>query len=229
MRSTAGSIASPDDDAMTIHRTLSCSVIAAIAIAVASPAFAQPDPQGQGVGQARRERIKKRIRALRAYTLTEELALDETAASRLFPILARYDDEMGKHVATRFRLKQDLDAAVARNDDRSIDRLIDELVANQSALHALDTKRFGEVRKVLTPRQSARLIVVLPAIERKVQNMLQRAVEGRGAGGGRRGRRGRTVDEDDGNDLIDPFSEPPARGRGRRAAPSGVKDPFGDE
>src|SRR5882724_11190230 len=54
------------------------------------------DAGGGGGGPAtaeRREQVKKKIRAMRAFTLTEELALDEATASRLFPVLARYDDE----------------------------------------------------------------------------------------------------------------------------------------
>ena len=44
----------------------------------------------------RREKIKKKIRALRAYTLTEELSLDEATAGKLFPMLAKYDDELDR-------------------------------------------------------------------------------------------------------------------------------------
>jgi Spy/CpxP family protein refolding chaperone len=153
-------------------------VALAVALAVVAPAVADAQPRPRP-GVDKRERIKKKIRALRAYTLTEELGLDEATASKLFPILAKYDDELGKRVVLRAKLHQDLETAAARGDDAAVDKVIDELVANQKALVDLDAQRFGELRKVLTPRQAGRLLVVLPALERKVQNMLDRAISGR--------------------------------------------------
>ena len=170
-----------------------------------SVADAQPRGRGGGGGVTpaeRRERIKKRIRALRAYTLTDELNLDEAGAAKLFPILAKYDDEIGKHLIDRAKRRQELAAAIGRNDAKATDKAIDDLVANQKAIWAIDEKRFAELRKVLTPAQAGRLLVVLPALERKVQNMLARAIAGRAGGrAGARGGRNADLDEDDDGDL----------------------------
>jgi hypothetical protein len=179
-----------------------------VAIAVAAPA-AVAQPRDRGGGGAVRERIKKKIRALRAYTLTEELQLDETAAGKLFPILAKYDEQIGKHLVARAKLRAQLDNAIDKNDDKAVDKAIDDLVDNQKALWEIDEKRFGELRKALTPKQAGKLLVVLPALERKVQTMLERAMQ-RGAGRRGGGRAGRAVDDDDdgGGDLgTNPYSE----------------------
>jgi hypothetical protein len=185
-------------------------LIALAVLLAATPALAQPrrgggrGGGGAGSGDAvadRRERIKKRIRALRAYTLTDELALDEDTAARLFPILSKYDDEIGKRLTARTKLQKELEAATDKGDDKATDKAIDDLVANQKALWEIDEKRFAELRKVLTPAQSAKLLVVLPALERKVQRMLQRAINGRAAGRAGRGRADDLMDDDD--DLED--------------------------
>ena len=55
--------------------------------------------------------------------------------------------------------------------------MIDDAIANQKALWASDERRLGELRKVLTPAQVAKLLVVLPALERKIQNQLRKAIE----------------------------------------------------
>jgi len=81
------------------------------------------------------------------------------------------------------KLRRQGDDAAARNDDPAVDRAVDALVANQRARWSLEEARFRDVRKVLTPRQAARLLVVLPAIDRRLQGQLQRAI------GGDRGRR----------------------------------------
>ncbi len=179
-------------------RTLSL----ALALALAAPLAAAQPRRGPGPGsqqspQDRREAVKKKIRAMRAYTLTEELGLDEKAASKLFPILARWDDVTDKLLVARVDIQRRLNAGTT-TDPKALDKLIDEAVANQKAFWDLEDKRLAELRKVLTPAQTARLLVVLPAFERKIQNQLKRAINRRGGGPGR----ANTDDIDD--DDLDP-------------------------
>lgn len=124
----------------------------------------------------RREQIKKKIRAMRAYTLTEELALDETTAARLFPLLARYDDETDKLVEKRVDVQRRLRRADTLRDNRAVDHLLDEALSNQRAFWDLETRRIAELRKLLAPAQVAKVLVVLPALERRIQNQLRRAI-----------------------------------------------------
>ncbi len=147
-----------------------------LALVTVSPAFAQvPAPTPAA---ARREKIKKKIRALRAYTLTEELQLDETTAGKLFPVLAKYDDELDRLLLQRADIERRLKATGDVKDARGLDKLIDEAVANQKAFWESQEHRIGELRKILTPAQTARLLVVLPEFERRIQNQLQRAIKG---------------------------------------------------
>ena len=152
----------------------------ALAVMIAAPAVhAQPGP---APGMTRREKIKKKIRTLRAYTLTEELQLDEATAGRLFPALAKWDDEFDKLLQQRAELERQLKAADAIKDPRALDRLVDAAIANQRAFWDVQDKRLAELRKILTPAQTARLLVVLPALERKIENQLRRAIRGGGPG-----------------------------------------------
>jgi Spy/CpxP family protein refolding chaperone len=185
------------------------SLIAALVVALAAPAFAQPAervPPGQQQ-QVRREEIKKKIRALRAYTLTEELQLDEATAGKLFPLLAKYDDVTDKLLVTRVEVTRRLREVDQLRDRRAVDRLIDEAIANQKAFWDLEDKRLAELRKILTPEQTARILVVLPEFERRIQKQLRRAIAKRG---GRRGNPGRTVLalEDDDDDDLEPDELP---------------------
>jgi len=165
----------------------------------------------------RREQIKKRIRAMRAYTLTEELALDEQTAARLFPLLARYDDEIDKLLEKRVDVQRRLRRADALRDPRSIDRLIDEALANQRGFWELEDRRIAELRKVLAPVQVAKLLVVLPALERKIQNQLRKAIS--------QGRPGAAGDDDD---DLQPDEAPPPRPRATRPRREGPLAPRGE-
>lgn len=160
----------------------------------ATNAYAQRGPQAGA--QDRREAVKKKIRAMRAFTLTDELGLDEKSAAKLFPILAKWDDVTDKLLQARVDIQRRLTSGTV-TDPKQLDKLIDEAVANQKAFWDLEDKRLAEMRKVLTPAQTARLLVVLPAFERRIQNQLKKAIN-------RRGNAGRAAPDDIDEDDLDP-------------------------
>jgi Spy/CpxP family protein refolding chaperone len=169
----------------------------------------RPPPADPARGPDRREQIKKKVRALRAYTLTDELALDEQTAARLFPVMSRYDDDFDRLLEQRVEVQRRLRRADALKDARAIERLIDEAVANQRGFWDLQDKRLQALRKILTPAQIAKLLIVLPAVERRIENQLRKAIVQR--------RPGSTVDDDDDQEP-DERAPPPRRPR-RREAP----------
>ncbi len=176
-----------------------------VALLVSAPAFAQPPgatPPANGPNQQqlnRRERIKNRIRALRAYTLTEQLKLDEATAGKLFPVLAKYDNEFDRLLGERAEIAKRLAQASNGNDARAADKLVDEAVANPRAFWEMEEKRLAELRKILSAQQVARLLVVLPPLERKIENQLRNAIQGKGPGPGAN-RRAKPADDEDDDD-----------------------------
>ena len=117
---------------------------------------------------------------MRALILAEELELDEATASKLAPVLNRFDDEMAKLLTERLRLRDELRAAHDAGDDKRLDTLIERLVANQDARWDTERKRFADLRRLLTPRQAARLLDVLPEIDRRIMKGLREARGGQG-------------------------------------------------
>jgi hypothetical protein len=212
--------------AATLAASAVGSGLAAGRLGLARDAAAQPRQGGytpaerRGSADPRREQIKKKIRALRAYTLTEELTLDEHTAARLFPVLSRYDDDFDRLLEQRVDLHRRLRRAAARaggNDTRAIDRVIDEATANQRAFWDLQDKRLVTLRKILTPAQTAKLLVVLPAIERRIENQLRKAIQRRSGSSVDPG----AVDDDD---DPEPDEVAPPRLR-RREAPLAPRAP----
>ena len=201
-----------------------CVVI--VLVLSSTTTMAQPAPDRAA---ERRERIKERIRALRAYTLTTELQLDEQTAAKLFPALKKFDDEFDKLLEQRIDIQRRLEAAGGNKDAKAVDKLIDEAVANQRALWDTEDKRLAQLRKILTPSQTARVLIVLPAMERKIQNQLRKAVQRQ------KGRMQRGAPP---GDPVDPYEEelgdnpftnapPPApKKKQQKAAPaSGAQQP----
>lgn len=163
-------------------------------------------PQAVAQKQDKKEKIKKKLRAYRAMVLVDELDLDENAATKLMPILDKYDEEFVKLAKKNLELRGKLDAA---GDDDDLDSVIDDLVANQRARWDLDEKRFAEVRKVLTAKQAARILVILPEIDRKILQGAKRAVkEGKVKGKAGKGKKVRPRKARPDGDVMDPFAEP---------------------
>jgi len=171
-----------------------------------TPAAAQPAGQPTSAPaakarpgiEAKRARLRQRIRAIRAWRLTEALKLDEATAAKLFPILSRYDGHLVKAARQGRTLRRQLRQAVKKGvPDAQMSALVDRVVAQQAAMWKLQAKRFQAVRKVLSPRQAATILVVLPQIDRAIERRIRAAMKRGGK-----------------------------RGRGRRAPRGGVKNPF---
>jgi hypothetical protein len=199
-----------------------------LGLGITGPAAAQPrrgsDARGSAapaapISNERREQIKKKIRAMRAYTLTEELALDEQSAAKLFPLLARYDDETDKLLERRIELQRRLRRADTMRDSRAIERLIDDALTNQRAFWALDDQRVNDLRKILMSAQVAKLLVVLPALERRIQNQLRKAIVQR-----RPGALPPWIDDDD-DPQPDEFTLPSKAPHRRREVPLAPRTP----
>ncbi|MEO8551190.1 MAG: hypothetical protein ABI678_14505 [Kofleriaceae bacterium] len=191
-----------------------------VLVLASTPAFAQapgqtppiktaPTVQSRDVDppparETKRDRVKKRIRAMRAYALTTELGLEADDAGRLFPVLQKFDDDFDRLLVTRTQLQRKLDDPSGMTA-KAIDKLIDQSLANQRDFWNLEEKRIAELRKILTPPQVARLLVVLPALERRITNQLRKAAK---PAGGRRGADG------DADDDVEPNERPvkPPRG-----------------
>ena len=178
--------------------------LAAAVSTVATVSTVSADPRGPRVADrdAAREQARQKIKALRAMILVQELGLDEATAGKLAPILDRHDAELARLTGERRALRKALRAAREGGQDAKLDGLIDQLIANQRARWDREQARFAEVRRMLTPRQAARLLEVLPQIDRRILQGLRRAVAGD------------ALDEDDG-ELDDP-PPPPPRKRHRR-------------
>jgi len=179
-----------------VIRILSIVVGAILSITlVGAVASAQPrrDPAH------RRDQIKRKIQALRAATLTSELGLDDRALARVLPVLAKFDNVTEALVRERIEIHRHLRTAGGAKP-RDVDRLIDKAIANQKSFWRLEEQRLAELRRILTPKQTARLLIVLPRFERRIQNQLRRALAN---GARRRQGTGAPVDpydDDDGDD-----------------------------
>lgn len=181
------------------------AVATALLLAIsASAAQAQPKPQPAqqqaNPADARRVEIKRKLMAIRAYRLTEELALDEATAAKVFPLLTKYDQQADQLAADRMALNKEL--RQEPKDARVLDDLIRRALANRRATVDLEERRIRELRGVLTPVQTARFLVVLPEIERQIKMQIRRSMRQEEKGERPFGNRKRDRDR---KQRLDPF------------------------
>ena len=79
------------------------------------------------------------MRAQRAWRIVEELKLDETASARLFPLLAKYDEQELALATERRDITRELQALLAapHPDDARITAAVNRMLANRTKRHAL--------------------------------------------------------------------------------------------
>ena len=122
-----------------------------------------------------RKEVMERMRALRAWRIVDELKLDETTSARLFPILAKYDDHELTLADERRDIAQEMQTQLAapHPDDAKLTAAINRMLANRTKKHALRDERLKELRKVLSPVQQAKLVLLLPRLEREFAQFIR--------------------------------------------------------
>jgi hypothetical protein len=163
---------------------------------------------------ARRERLRQRVREMRAWYLSEKLRLDEATARRLFSLLDEFDDRLDELHRRGVQLRRALRraTAAAAGDDAAIDRLVDDLLAHYEDLYRVQRARLVAVRRVVTPAQVAKLVILLPQLDDAIRKQIQRALRGRDRPGDldddRRPRRRRHRDRRGPPPNAPPFTDP---------------------
>ena len=147
--------------------------------AAAPPASAPAAVEGKKPGELRKE-VLERMRAQRAWRIVEELKLDQAASARLFPILAKYDEQEMALATERQDITRELQGLLIapHPDEPRIMAAVDRMLANRTKRHAFKDERLRELRKVLSPVQQGKLVLLLPRLEREFAAFIQDAAGG---------------------------------------------------
>jgi Spy/CpxP family protein refolding chaperone len=163
------------------------TLLVPMALSMAAPAgaaprspSAAPAPSASAAGDSKkpgelRKEVLERMRAQRAWRIVEELKLDETASARLFPILAKYDEQEMALATERRDITRELQALLAapHPDDARVTAAVNRMLANRTKRHAFKDERLRELCKVLTPVQQGKLVLLLPRLEREFATFIQ--------------------------------------------------------
>lgn len=140
---------------------------------------AAPIPGDGRTPEQLRAEVLERMRALRAWRIVEALKLDEATSARLFPILSKYDDKEMALAIERRDARRLLRAEVQalHPDDGRLTAAIGRLLANRERQRAMEDDRVKELRRILTPVQQAKLMLLLPRLEHEFAQRVQQAAD----------------------------------------------------
>jgi Spy/CpxP family protein refolding chaperone len=153
------------------------ALILCLAVTLPTGAFARPD-------EALRAKVRERVRTMRTAKLIELLDLDEATAARLFPVLNRYDEQLEPIVRDMGEARREMRAQIesGKPDVAKLNKLVDRVVAGREKMHKVENDRLRDVRKVLTPVQMAKIVIVLPEVDRFVHKEIRKALKRGGPG-----------------------------------------------
>ncbi|MGZ3429825.1 MAG: periplasmic heavy metal sensor [Polyangia bacterium] len=150
------------------------SMILCGALALSLPALAQP-----GDGQ-KRAQVRQRITEFAIQQITQQLALDAATAQRFRAVADKYEPQIvGLHREVGMAMKElKAQLAAAQPDEARLSQLADTIVNDRTKVQALEAQRTADNRRVLTPTQFAKLVVVWPQINRQIKLEMYKAMHG---------------------------------------------------
>jgi Spy/CpxP family protein refolding chaperone len=123
----------------------------------------------------RHERIRESIETLRMWKLTKALDLDEATASRLFPLLNRYDKKRYRIEKTVRKDMRDLKRALEDRRMSELQEILQRLEDKHRELQRLNDEERAELKKILTPEQQARYVLFQYKFKKDMRRMIEKA------------------------------------------------------
>ena len=144
-----------------------------LSLALALPAAAQ-GPLAQ-----KRAALRQQVTDYMLQHVTQELALDAPSAARVREIWERYQTQIeGVHREQGMIFKElKSQLAAPSPDNAKMTQLSDLAMQNKLKVEQLDNQRAQEFRRLLTPPQMAKLIVITPKLRQEVQRQFWKAMQ----------------------------------------------------
>jgi septal ring factor EnvC (AmiA/AmiB activator) len=132
-------------------------------------------------------RVRKKVEALRAWQLTEELDLDQETIAKLFPAMKEADDDRWRIESDNRALTRKMNRLMEkkRPDPDGLNRLLDQLQSNGMELARVEDRHLTKIRSILSPEDSVRYLMFQIRFQRELREKAAYAFrEGRGLSDG---------------------------------------------
>lgn len=128
-------------------------------------------------------RVRKKVEALRAWQLAEELDLDQETSAKLFPAMKEADDSRWRIESDNRALIREMTGLIEekRPDPVRLSIILDRLQSNQMELARVEDRHMTRVRNILPPDEFVRYMMFQIRFQRELREKAAMAFrEGRG-------------------------------------------------
>jgi hypothetical protein len=117
-------------------------------------------------------RVRKKVGALRAWKLAEELDLDQETSAKLFPAMKKADDDRWRIESKNRALITEMTRLMkeGRPDPGKLNGILDQLQANQLELSRIEDRHMTRVRRILPPEDFVRYLMFQLQFQREIRN-----------------------------------------------------------
>ncbi len=147
------------------------TILLGATLALSLPALAQP-------AAAKRAQVRQQVTDFMMQRLTQELGLDAAGTAQMRAIWDRYQTQIEGVRKEMWMAMKELKAQLAAPtpDNARLTQLSDLIHNDRLKVEELDHQRIGDFRRMLTPVQFAKAIVISPKLKREVQQQIMQAV-----------------------------------------------------
>ncbi|NOZ69605.1 MAG: hypothetical protein GXP46_10290, partial [Deferribacteres bacterium] len=143
-----------------MRRYIFCILLVLALSLPAAPGFSRPPEDFKNRPPKERiEKTWKRIETLKMWRLTQRLDLDEETASRLFPVINRYDKQ---RLALQRGIRRDmreLRRSVETAGEDKLRRIMKRLRERRMKLQEIDAEETEKLAGILSTRELAKFII----------------------------------------------------------------------
>jgi len=129
-------------------------------------------------------RIRKKVEALRAWQLTEELDLDQETSAKLFPAMRDADDSRWRIESENRTIMREIKQLMGEENPEpaGLNNLLDRLQANNMELARVEDRHLNRVRRILSPELFVRYLMFQIRFQREIREKAAQAFrEGSGS------------------------------------------------
>ena len=123
------------------------------------------------------------VRSAYALAFPSGALSEERTAQRVFAIADRFDDSIAALRRDNAKLRRELVPVLRAgvSDDATVNRYVDQFLANRGRIQQLEDQRRQEIRRVLPAAQFARLVLAMPIVKMQVRHEMLSALRPHGA------------------------------------------------
>jgi hypothetical protein len=119
-----------------------------------------------------REKLRKRVEAIKMWKLTQTLDLDEKTAAKIFPLMHKYDKKRADVQHSVRESIRELKETLRSHDDSRLSAILQNLENYHRKLKEMEEEEWKDLKSILSIEQQAKLVLFKMNFEREIRKII---------------------------------------------------------